>query len=216
MKIIAHRGYWKDQSEKNSVIAFQRAIDMGLGIETDIRDYLGKLVIAHDIPRDETELLLWDDFLTMFSNNIDENALLAINIKSDGLHEKIKLSLAGYKINYFTFDMSMPQLYFGYRKSELRFFTSVNEFVKTPIAYEESNGIWMDSYTEKWYSAADINQYIEHGKEVCVVSPELHAREHMALWEMINEAGIADHPLISICTDLPIEADKFFNRQRRV
>ena len=30
--------------------AFERAINFGFGIETDIRDFDGNLVIAHDLP----------------------------------------------------------------------------------------------------------------------------------------------------------------------
>ena len=36
MNIIAHRGYWKIRSEMNTNIAFERALDNGFGIETDI------------------------------------------------------------------------------------------------------------------------------------------------------------------------------------
>ena len=50
MKIIAHRGYWLEQSEKNTLIAFERAMKYGYGFETDYRDYCGKIVIAHDVP----------------------------------------------------------------------------------------------------------------------------------------------------------------------
>ena len=49
MKIIAHRGYWLEQSEKNTLVAFERAIKCGYGFETDYRDYCGKIVIAHDV-----------------------------------------------------------------------------------------------------------------------------------------------------------------------
>ena len=32
-EILAHRGYWKNESEKNSKTAFERAFDNGFGIE---------------------------------------------------------------------------------------------------------------------------------------------------------------------------------------
>ena len=43
MKIIAHRGYWLEQSEKNTLVAFERAMKCGYGFETDYRDYCGKI-----------------------------------------------------------------------------------------------------------------------------------------------------------------------------
>lgn len=53
--IIAHRGFWKIASEKNSLVAFERAFSNGYGVETDIRDLMGGLVVEHDLP-DESAL----------------------------------------------------------------------------------------------------------------------------------------------------------------
>ena len=49
MEILSHRGYWKNEGEKNTKIAFERSFQLGFGTETDIRDYKGELVISHDI-----------------------------------------------------------------------------------------------------------------------------------------------------------------------
>lgn len=212
MNIIAHRGYWKNTGEKNSVAAFERAIENGFGIETDIRDNNGRLVVAHDIPLPGEDFLSFDDFLTMYSKNRDENALLAINIKSDGLSDELKSSLSACSVNYFAFDMSLPQLYFGYRKSGLHFYSSVNEFMRVPMVREEAKGIWLDAYTHIWYNTSDIREYLQMGKGVCIVSPELHGREYKPLWEMIKGSGLDHHALLSICTDLPMEADNFFDK----
>lgn len=62
MEIISHRGYWKCKNEKNTKIAFNRSFNMGYGIETDIRDFRGELVISHDIATSES-LQLNDFFL---------------------------------------------------------------------------------------------------------------------------------------------------------
>ena len=50
MKILAHRGFWADEEEKNTLSAFGKAFDSGFGIETDIRDRNGELVISHNPP----------------------------------------------------------------------------------------------------------------------------------------------------------------------
>ena len=42
MKILAHRGFWMNESEKNSREAIKRAFDYGFGIETDLRDIFKK------------------------------------------------------------------------------------------------------------------------------------------------------------------------------
>jgi glycerophosphoryl diester phosphodiesterase len=50
MKIIAHRGMWFNKHEQNTLVAFERALENGFGIETDFRDFNGSLVISHDLP----------------------------------------------------------------------------------------------------------------------------------------------------------------------
>ena len=49
LKIIAHRGFWLEKSEQNSLKAFKKAFENGFGVETDVRDFNGELVISHDI-----------------------------------------------------------------------------------------------------------------------------------------------------------------------
>lgn len=211
MKIIAHRGFWQHTEEKNSLLAFQRCVKQGFGIETDIRDLNGELVVCHDIPLPGQSLLSFDSFLELYRNNIDEDAVLAINIKSDGLHELIRAAIDKHGIrSYFTFDMSFPTLFFNYRKNGLRFFTSVNEYMQRPALIDEALGVWLDAYTDIWYSADDIARYLSVGKEVCIVSPELHARPHNELWEMLKDGGLSKLDTLSLCTDFPMQAKQYF------
>ena len=51
MEIIAHRGFWKKKVDQNTQASFKMAIEYGYGIETDIRDQNGQIVISHDLPR---------------------------------------------------------------------------------------------------------------------------------------------------------------------
>ncbi len=61
IEILAHRGIWNKKLKKNSLDALTLALDMGFGIETDIRDRNGVLVISHDMAN-ETDILLDDLF----------------------------------------------------------------------------------------------------------------------------------------------------------
>ena len=58
--ILAHRGIWNEIVEQNTMIAFKRAFERKIGIETDIRDYNGEIVISHDIP--SGKMLFLSDF----------------------------------------------------------------------------------------------------------------------------------------------------------
>jgi glycerophosphoryl diester phosphodiesterase len=50
LNTLAHRGLWHDKSEQNTLLAIEASWESGFGIETDIRDQLGKVVISHDPP----------------------------------------------------------------------------------------------------------------------------------------------------------------------
>ncbi|MBT0757026.1 hypothetical protein KJQ83_07365 [Campylobacter upsaliensis] len=38
MQILAHRGFWREKKEQNSLASLAKAFEMGFGIETDLRD----------------------------------------------------------------------------------------------------------------------------------------------------------------------------------
>mgnify|MGYP006075220631 CR=1 FL=1 len=49
--------------EKNMVVAFQRSLELGFGIETDLRDYNGEIVISHDIA--DKNSMRFSDFMKL-------------------------------------------------------------------------------------------------------------------------------------------------------
>jgi glycerophosphoryl diester phosphodiesterase len=75
-RILAHRGYWLEPGEKNSLSAFRRAFEGGFGIETDIRDLDGELVVSHDPPtRRNAPMGMEDSLLFIASSSVaDGNA----------------------------------------------------------------------------------------------------------------------------------------------
>ncbi len=204
MNIIAHRGFWVSEAEKNSPLAFQRALEHGFGIETDIRDFQGALVISHDIPNASCQTV--EDF---FKQCISfTHGTLALNIKSDGLQAPLQALLARYHIqNYFVFDMSIPDA-MGYLRQDMVAFTRQSDHEPTPFLYEKSAGVWMDEFTSHWITPAAIQAHFDKGKKVAIVSPELHRRTYEAEW---NEyLWLKDRPLALLCTDFPDKAKRMF------
>ena len=49
MRILAHRGYWNKKVPSNSPLALKTALEKGFGLESDVRDYMGYMVISHNI-----------------------------------------------------------------------------------------------------------------------------------------------------------------------
>lgn len=180
---------------------------MGFGTETDLRDRNGEVVVAHDLPTNSD--MLFEDFCRIYKSNPGE-LLLALNIKSDGLGGKIEEALRKHQItNYFLFDMSIPQLRMMI-KFGLQCFTRISEIEPQPYCYENTLGIWLDSFESDWYGPSDIYQILKDGKRVCLVSPELHQRDEIPTWKMLKEAGLHLEDNLILCTDFPEFAYKFF------
>src|SRR3546814_4935266 len=119
MQILAHRGFWNVPEEKNSWTAIERAFASGFGIETDIRDQHGRLVISHDPP--SGRCIDFQDVLALHRRH-GAPGPMALNVKADGLQGLFTAEFAGAPTNaddYFFFDMSIPDA-LGYRSEERR------------------------------------------------------------------------------------------------
>ena len=210
MIILAHRGYWKDKSEKNTTIAFKRSFSHGFGVETDVRDYKGNLVVSHDIA-DSSSLSLDKFFFTY--NKYGANLPLALNVKSDGLQEKLKYLIEKYNIkNYFVFDMSIPDtiLYLDFGMNAL---IRRSEYEHELEISSNIHGIWLDQFESDWYDIDLIEGIIKKWKLVCIVSPDLHGRDHKSCWSLLADRSVLSNSKMMICTDYPVQAEEYFNEK---
>ena len=207
MKILSHRGYWKAVEEKNTSPAFERSFSLGFGTETDIRDLNGELVVSHDMPR-EGGLRASELFEIHRSN--DSGLPLALNIKSDGLQSALLKLLEEYSVEeYFLFDMSIPDALVSLRHG-LKCFTRQSEYEAVPAFYAEAEGVWIDAFHGEWWDESVIQEHLNAGKKVCLVSPELHRRPHGTCWEQIAGWSAISNPDLILCTDLPEAARAAF------
>lgn len=210
IQIIAHRGLWAKPEEKNSEDAFKKALIQGFGIETDFRDMMSTLVISHDPPVDGA---MQAERFVQLCLQYPSDLPMAINVKSDGLHSLVGDFIIQARLkSYFVFDMSIPDS-LGYLRQGIPFYTRVSEFELKPALLNESEGIWLDCFQSDWYGAEVLSQYLDLGKKIAIVSPELHRRPHEKVWDLLKKYDFHLNPLISICTDFPVEAREFFNAQ---
>lgn len=211
MIILSHRGYWIAKEEQNTLIAFRRSFDYGFGIETDIRDFKGEIVVSHDPTSDKTLFLA--ELLELYRTyNIDFP--LALNIKADGIQVRLAELLNEFSVsNYFAFDMSVPEG-LRYSRDRIAVFTRQSEYEREPAFYDLASGIWLDEFHSHWINDKVIIKHMNKGKKVCIVSPELHHRTFDTEWNHYREI---DHQLnndeLMICTDLPYEAGTFFSQR---
>jgi hypothetical protein len=202
MRIIAHRGLWSDVVEKNSEEAIILAFENNFGIETDIRDLNAEIIISHDPP--SYKLLTLEKLISIHGDF--KNEYMFLNIKSDGLSSQLaKLSPEIFS-NCFFFDMSIPEMV-RYSAHKLPILSRMSEVEPISSLIHECSGIWLDSLYGNWFGVEDINKFLRLNKYICIVSPELHGRNHFDLWNILRNI---DSSNLFLCTDYPFEAKKFF------
>lgn len=209
MLIISHRGYWTQSFEKNTAEAFRRSFHLGFGSETDIRHYDNRLVIAHD-PADSCSISA-DLFFEIYAK-IDPALPLALNVKADGLQRWMKQAFVRYGLsNAFVFDMSVPDAR-GYLSEGIPCFTRHSELETVPAFYAQAAGVWLDGFDSDWFMETDevISGHLAAGKQVCIVSPELHNRRRDSCWSRLAGMRCAKDPRLMLCTDFPEEARRLF------
>lgn len=210
MKLLAHRGLWNQPEEKNSFQALSAAFEFGVGIETDIRDCDGMLVVSHDPPLTSASLQL--DVLLQAYLKEPTQPVLALNIKSDGLHAPLLATLQQHNIqNYFVFDMSIPDT-LGYQRLKMPFAARISEYEPNSALAKNASWIWLDSFFSEWFDISLIQNWLVEGKRVAVVSPELHHRPYLPLWHKLK--SLHDQSQLFLCTDFVMEAQEFFDEDK--
>lgn len=209
MQLVAHRGLWSDRASRNTRDAFRRAWAAGYGIETDVRDLSGHLVISHDMPQGGEQPFeqFLDDYVAA-----GRVGTLALNIKADGLAASVQEACAKRGVNdYFCFDMSIPDAR-EYLQRGMPVFGRLSELEPPSPFTRACAGIWLDAFASIWFDARVLSDVLAEGRDVCVVSPELHGRDPQQLWSMLlveiarmTERGHstgAGHGRVMLCTDL--------------
>jgi hypothetical protein len=209
MIVISHRGYWQSTEEKNARVAFERSFQIGFGTETDIRDHNNRLVISHDMP--STNLMPLEEFFEIYKS-YRRSLPLALNIKADGLHLELNRLILKYQIeNYFVFDMAVPDGLL-YTKQNLRVYTRQSEYEAIPPYYEVAQGVWLDEFNGHWLTDEVIEQHLAKGKDLCIVSPELHKRDYQQEWQHYKRLELRiGRDKLMLCTDFPLLAQEYFN-----
>jgi hypothetical protein len=215
MIILAHRGLWREPAERNTLPALEAALAEGFGVETDVRDCDGQLVISHDPPR--SNALPLGTFLDAYRRQ-PAAGILALNIKADGLQRMLAEALKNRKIGpdrYFVFDMAVPDA-LGYLRRDMPCFTRQSEVEPVPAFIDQAAGIWLDCFHQDWIDGPEILRHCAAGRRIALVSPELHGRPWQSAWGQWREAyrsllRSGQGGRMMLCTDHPREAKAYFD-----
>ena len=135
MEIIFHR--------RNNVELLKNSPNI-FGIEVDIRSYGKELIINHDPYEKGIIFSKWIKFY--------KHGTLILNLKEDGLEEKILVYLKKYNIkSYFFLDQSMPSLIKTSTKGNPNCAVRVSEYESIETALNlkgRVDWIWVDIFTK--------------------------------------------------------------------
>ena len=198
-RILCHRGLWDSPLEGNSLESILSALSEGFGVEIDVRDRFGEVVIAHDPPLQD----ICPPTLSMLLEKLAEigaDSNMAINIKSDGLEELIP----SISVPHFFFDMSFPDQ-LSYQKAKRRLAIRVSEY--EPLSASDlsprADCIWIDAFQSDWYLEKNaFERLLQEEATKVFVSPELHGRNHEGVWSALRPLFLSRNDIM-ICTDQP-------------
>jgi hypothetical protein len=206
--ILAHRGLCAPGPAPNSLQAVRTARYQGFGIEVDLRDKDAALVLAHDPPLADEGVASMDDVFAEWTRASapTDAGLVAINIKSDGLGDRLlELTYRYPSVNFYCFDMSFPQQR-AMRRIGLPVATRVSEYEAASNvlvqARQEQMRVWMDCFETDWFIGDRAAEELVQVAKVSIVSPEIHGRDPHNAWDWI--ARMSTNSLeLSVCTDWP-------------
>lgn len=191
MEYIAHR--------INTIEAL-KALDRPYGVELDLRDEGGELILSHD-PFSPGES--FEAFLEVYCEALSERGTLILNIKSERIEWRVleHMRLRGIE-RYFFLDSSFPMIYAlseqGERRCAIRF--SELEGMDTLRAMAgRVEWVWVDCFTHLPLTPVHYADMRALGYKLCLVSPELQGRpEDIAAYRV--QCAAEGYAFDAICT----------------
>ena len=149
-----------------------QSLPQGVGIEFDVRDSGGRLIVTHDPFTDGPDFHVFAEFIG--------NRPCIVNIKSEGIEPMCMEILAKAGVtDYFFLDSSFPMIVkmsnFGHTQFAVRY--SEFESMETIFAMQNrAQWVWVDSFTSLILTKEVADAFHEAGFRLCLVSPELQGR----------------------------------------
>jgi len=194
MYFIAHRINNINQLKK---------VNNQFGIEIDIRDQGGNLVVVHDPFKKGAKL---DQFLRSYKHKI-----LIANIKSERIEEKVIELFRKHKVkNYFFLDSSFPKIIDLIKKKFNKIAIRVSHYEGMYSAKKlkgKAKWIWYDTFNGLPSNLKELTYLKKKLKyKICIVCPELHKiklNKKSKKFILLKKSGLID----AVCTK-----EKYFTK----
>ena len=190
MQIIQHR--------RNSSKLLQKT-PLSFGVEIDVRSHKNELIVQHDPYIDGVTL---NELLKDYRHR-----LLVVNVKEEGLEDKIKQVLKKYQIEEFFFlDQSFPFLIKTAKSGESRSAVRISEYesYETALRLEGLVGwCWIDYFTHFPLDKEQCHILRAKSFKLCLVSPELQGYSADEVDRLATYIRDKDIYVDAVCTKVP-------------
>ena len=194
MQIIHHR--------RNSIKLINSTLNK-YGVEVDIRSFGKDLIIEHNAYLNGEKFTEWLKYYA--------HEFLVINVKEDGLEERILNYLKEFNIqNFFFLDQSFPSIIRLSSQGEKNCAIRVSEFesIETALLFKNKvKWIWIDTFTKLSLTINDYKKLKLAKFKLCLVSPELNKTNKFDIDEIKDIIKEKSFQFDAICTKFPEKWD---------
>lgn len=169
------------------------------GIEFDLRDSAGELIVTHDAFSTGQR---FEEFLSF----CDPAKFYIVNVKCEGIESAALQLLDRYGIrNFFLLDCSIPAMVKLGKAGENRLAVRFSEYesLQTVLSMKQFvSWVWIDTFSRLPISKETLELFKALGLKTCLVSPELQQQPYRVV-EYIEMMKSADMLLDAVCTKAP-------------
>lgn len=173
-----------------------RAVPPEHGVELDLRDWGGEVVVQHD-PFAGGEHFA--DYLRDY-----RHGTMILNVKSERIEPRVlELVRAAGVSDYFFLDCSFPMVRWLIARGERRIAARFSEYEPAEAALAlagEIDWVWVDCFRGMPLTDETYGRLKRHFK-LCVVSPELHGRPVESIAPFAE--ALRPYPVEAVCTKRP-------------
>lgn len=152
--------------------SFANSLPSDYGIEFDLREYDKSIIVTHD-PFTQGEE--FEHFL----KNLKLKRFLIVNIKAEGIEEKVLELLKRYEFeNFFFLDCSFPMIIKLSKMGETRIamrYSEYEPFELIKLNKTKIQWVWVDCFTKFQLTKTLEERIHSMGLKICIVSPELQS-----------------------------------------
>ena len=142
------------------------------GVEIDIRDNDGRLILAHDPFKPGED---FENYLNQYNHGT-----MILNIKSERIEHKVLQLIKKYKIkNYFFLDSSFPMIYLLSKEGENNIALRFSEYEGLDTILNMKGlvkWVWVDCFSRLPITSESYMLLKNNGFKLCLVSPELQGQ----------------------------------------